>query len=81
MAAIDTHFGAKLAPGYASMTWVNFVRPGQETPSGMAAVPDNLVVKAGDSIELNAFYLRAPDSLCSYIPWTVNRIVESADHG
>jgi hypothetical protein len=76
----EAKLGAAIAPPYRSMKWIHFGRPGQPEVSGIAAVPGNLPVKVGDTIELNTFYSRATDLPCGFIPWTVNRILESGDH-
>jgi hypothetical protein len=46
----------------------------------MAAVPEHMSVKIGDTVELNSRY-RDPTLPCHFIPWTINRLVDGAKMG
>jgi hypothetical protein len=75
--AVEARLGAKISPGYLNLKRVNVAHPGQSTPFTLAAISDTAVVKAGDMVELNSRY-RDPNLPCSFIPWTVGRVLDGS---
>ena len=75
--AVEAQLGAKISPGYLPLKRVHAVGyPTHQEISTLAAVPDNIPVKTGDVVDLNTRY-RDPSLPCNFIPWTVNRILQS----
>jgi hypothetical protein len=72
--AVEARLGAKVSPGYLALRRVNVAYPGQSTPFTFAAIPDNVVVKVGDMVELHSRY-RDPNLPCNFIPWMVSRVL------
>lgn len=77
MRGVETELGAPISPGYLSLKSVSVARPGQAAAFTIAAVPDNVIAKIGDKVELNSRY-RDPNLPCNFVPWTVNRVMEGA---
>ena len=75
---VEAQLGAKISPGYVSLKRIRATAyPASGNWSTMAAITDNVVPKIGDLVDLNSRY-RDPNLPCSFIPWTVNRIVSGA---
>ncbi|HEY2534512.1 MAG TPA: retropepsin-like aspartic protease [Xanthobacteraceae bacterium] len=71
--SVEAQLGAKLNPAYLRLkhVWVSWQNGSSMT---MAAVPEHMSVKIGDSVELNSRY-RDPSLPCHFIPWTINRLL------
>jgi hypothetical protein len=70
----EAQVGAKVNPTYLPLKHVWVQNPRLKT---MAAVPEHMSVKIGDSVELNTRY-RDPILSCHFIPWTINHLVNGA---
>jgi hypothetical protein len=44
----------------------------------MAAIPEHMVVKIGDTLELDSRH-RDPSLPCNFIPWTISKVAEHAE--
>jgi len=68
----EAQSGAKVNPAYLHLKHAS-VR-GNGSFETMAAVPEHMAVKIGDTVELYSRY-RDPSLPCHFIPWTINRII------
>lgn len=77
--SVEAQLGTKVNPAYPPLkhAMVRGLQNGFET---MAAVPEHMSVKIGDTVELNSRY-RDPTLPCHFIPWTINRLVDGARMG
>jgi hypothetical protein len=76
--AVEAALGAKINPAYLSLKRVTVEAYPQTGWVTMAAIPRDMAVKIGDLVELNSRH-RDPSLLCHFIPWTINRRVDSAE--
>ena len=73
---VEAQMGAKESPAFLPLRRVSVRVPWQgQSFQTMAAIPRNLIVKIGDTVELNSRY-RDPSLPCNFIPWTVIQIAE-----
>lgn len=77
--AVEARIGVKISPGYLPLRRISAVGlQASSRLSTMAAIPDNVTPKVGDIVDLIGRY-RDPHLPCNFIPWTVNRVLTSAD--
>jgi len=74
----EAQMGAKESPAYlplkrvaVSVSWQN------QNFRTMAAIPEHMIVKVGDTVELNSRY-RDPSLPCNFIPWTIIQVAQHA---
>lgn len=73
--AVEAQLGARVNPAYLRLRHVYARGYGQDTGlATVAAVPDHLSVRTGDTVELGSRY-RDPNLPCHFIPWTVSELV------
>jgi hypothetical protein len=70
--SVEAQTGAKVNPAYLRLRHVS-VRYAQSLET-IAAVPENMSVKIGDTVELK-FRHRDPSLACHFIPVTINRLL------
>jgi hypothetical protein len=73
--SVEAQLGTKVNPAYLPLkhVWVSFQNGSQRT---MAAVPEHMSVKIGDSVGLNSRY-RDQTLPCHFIPWTITGLVDA----
>jgi len=71
--SVEVQLGTKVNPAYLPLkhVWVSWQNGSSVT---MAAVPEHMSVKIGDTVELDSRY-RDPNLPCHFIPWTINRLL------
>jgi hypothetical protein len=78
--AVEAQLGAKISPSYLSLPHVAAEGYPNSSFKTLAAIPQQMTVKIGDVVELNARY-RDAGLPCHFIPWTINRLVDAAVAG
>jgi hypothetical protein len=73
----EAQLGTKVNPAYPPLKHAMVRGLQNRSFVTMAAVPEHMSVKIGDTVELNSRY-RDPTLPCHFIPWTINRLVDSA---
>jgi hypothetical protein len=75
---LEAQLEAKMSPAYVSLkraTVETYPRGGRwETGIG---IPGHMAVEVGDVVELDSRH-RDPSLPCSFVPWTINRIIDHA---
>jgi hypothetical protein len=74
---VEAQVGAKISPGYLALRRVHIAHPEQSNAFTFAAIPDDMAVKVGDPVEVSSRY-RDPNLPCSFIPWTVSRVLDGS---
>ena len=71
---VEAILGLKVNPAYLRLKHVGVRYGPTRDYETMAAVPEHMAVKIGDTVELYSRY-RDPSLPCHFIPWTINRII------